>query len=238
MADFLNKVVARGEKLVTVFDIRVLTLPAISDVRQMADYCAENFPAYGHLEQALAVVIEDNLWSMGARWMINLVTTIQPPASPLLVCHSMDAAEGFFAERIEGSPKPKKSVTFQEVDDLWQLEVSPHSSGGGVTKRMLQTSKTASIAFFALHEDSADFCAESGLAMPAADASHVAPRRPSHFVLDELEADAMAFDESSIDKKDQRTADLAKISKIVAERNGQNGSWWSYLAPFLCMGQS
>merc|ERR1712048_711936 len=100
MAEFLNKVVASQQKFVTVIDIRVWKLPRMRDIPSMADFCNANLPPYGNQELAFAIVMADNLWAMSTRCMINVITKIEPPMSPLLVCNSMEAADAFLAEEV------------------------------------------------------------------------------------------------------------------------------------------
>lgn len=109
---FLNRVMLANVPFIAVYDLRVWGMPSPTLLKGLGEWCKAHEKEMAPLQKAVAILLTNNFWSSAVKKMIGVVTAICPPACPLLMCHSLESAESFIAEK---TPAP---AAHQLSDDV------------------------------------------------------------------------------------------------------------------------
>jgi len=86
-----------------VYDLRSYSLPSISQVKLLASFGAETGDYWDAYAVAQALLIMDNVWAVAAKATLKQFLKLCPPKNPMLITHSTEAAQQFFAACYEES---------------------------------------------------------------------------------------------------------------------------------------
>jgi len=113
--NFFGQIAQAKIQFTAVFDLRKIGFAPPSMIRSLGEWCKSHEQEFKEVQLAIAILLASNFWAAATRRIIGVVTSICPPACPLLMDHSVESAERFFSEKVDlGSnlkPAPVDSVS-------------------------------------------------------------------------------------------------------------------------------
>jgi len=115
--NFFGQVTQAKIQFTAVFDLRKIGFAPPSMIRSWGEWCKSHEQEFKEVQLAIAILLASNIWAAATRHIIGVVTSICPPACPLLMDHSVESAERFFCEKVDVGTN-LKPASVDSVSDL------------------------------------------------------------------------------------------------------------------------
>jgi hypothetical protein len=117
--EFMTRVVQSQIEFIATYDLRVVGTPSPSLLRSLGEWLKKNRKEFEDMNTAIAIILQNNMWSGVVKKLIGVVTAICPPVCPLQITYSLESVESFFSEQcgiIEIAPIPKMVSRLTSLD--------------------------------------------------------------------------------------------------------------------------
>lgn len=231
LLDFLERVARSNVQFVSIFDLRKLGSATLSQLRALGEWCKAHEQVFNDVQLAIAILLKANFWSGAAKGLISVVTTMAPPTCPLLMCHTLESVDSFFAEKLGAmapveKPTLQKSRTFESVDHVFAPKPAVATSTNPLAARHISED---SVGESAPHVDATPCCprASAEVLLPSAWISAVGRGGAHQFLdLEDLETDATLLNQvtEEIVEDDTKAIEMVRVLAEALEETTSSRS--------------